>query len=343
MLTPKQVEFLREELKTAKNPLFIHDDDADGLCSFLILYRIHREGRGLIFKTAPKLDKRTIPKVEEINPDKIFVLDIPIVEQEFIDLAKRPIFWIDHHPPLDRKNVHYFNPRLKDPDAYIPTTRMAWQVSQNPDDLWIATAGSLADYHLPDFIDSFIERYPQFLPKKEDLPTTIFKTPTNRLVKLFFFLLKGPSSEVRKSVKILTRITSPEEIFNQETPAGKFLFKRFEQINEKYEHLLEKAKKEVTSSKLFIFNYTEDHWSFTANLANELTALYPQKVILIVRKKSGEMKCSLRAGVPILEPLQRALVGIQGYGGGHPNACGAVIKEEDWTQFLENLKTELKK
>lgn len=343
MLTPKQVEFLREELKTAKNPLFIHDDDADGLCSFLILYRIHREGRGLIFKTAPKLDKRTIPKVEEINPDKIFVLDIPIVEQEFIDLAKRPIFWIDHHPPLDRKNVHYFNPRLKDPDAYIPTTRMAWQVSQNPDDLWIATAGSLADYHLPDFIDRFIERYPQFLPQKEDLPTTIFKTPMSKLVKLFFFLLKGPSSEVRKSVKILTRITSPDEIFNEETPAGKFLYKRFEQINEKYEHLLEKAKKEVTSSKLFIFNYTEDHWSFTANLANELTALYPQKVILIVRKKSGEMKCSLRAGVSILEPLQRALVGIQGYGGGHPNACGAVIKEEDWVQFLENLKTELKK
>ncbi len=342
MLTPKQIDLLREELKTAKNPLFIHDDDADGLCAFQLLYRIHREGKGIPLKTSSKLDTRLLRKVQEINPDKIFVLDIPIVEQEFIDKVKVPLFWIDHHPPLERNKVHYFNPRIADPEAYVPTTRMAWQISQNPDDLWIAVAGCLADYSLPDLMDEFSVRYPELVPeKKADLPALIFKSPLTPIIKFFFFIQKGPNIDVHKSLKVLTKIKSPGEIFSQETSAGKFLYKRFVYINQKYEVLLEQAKKSDTAGKLFLFYYSEDQWSFTANLANELTALYPQKIIIIARKKSGEMKCSLRAQTPILEPLQKALEGINGYGGGHPNACGAMVKEEDWERFLENFRKEV--
>ena len=54
------------------------------------------------------------------------------------------------------------------------------------------------------------------------------------------------------------------------------------------------------------------------------------------------MKCSLRGKTPIAKELEKALVGISGYGGGHPNACGAVIKEEDWNRFLKNFKREIK-
>jgi len=72
MLTPKQITLLQEELQTAKNSLFFHDDDADGLCSFLLLYRLHREGKGIILKTSPKLDAGMLRKVEELQPDKIF-------------------------------------------------------------------------------------------------------------------------------------------------------------------------------------------------------------------------------------------------------------------------------
>src|SRR3989338_5534081 len=341
MLTPKEVQFVREELASAKNPLFFYDDDADGLASFLILYRIHREGKGAILKTSSILDERSLRKVEELNPDKIFVLDIPVISQEFIDQAKRPIFWIDHHQPLSRTNVHYYNPRIKDPDAYIPTTRMAWQISQAHEDLWIATIGCLADWHMPDFIDEFIAKYPHFLSQKTDLPTVVFKEPVSRLIKMLFFILKGPTSEIHKSIKILTKIKSPDEIFQQQTTKGKFIYKRFENINKKYEVLLDEAKKQVTRSKLFLFIYTEKQWSFTTNLANELTALYPKKVIVIARKKSGEMKCSIRAQTPISQALEQALVGINGRGGGHPTACGAVIKEEDWQQFVAQFKREI--
>lgn len=342
MLSAKQIAQLREEIETAQNPLFIHDSDADGLCSFLLLYKIRREGKNFIFKAAPKLDATFLPKMASYNADKVFILDVPKVDQEFIDGIKVPVFWIDHHQPLKRHNVNYFNPRIKEPDAYIPTTRMSYQVSENPDDIWIATAGCLGDWHMPDFIDQFVEKYPHLLAKGSSLPEAVFKQPVGRLVKMFFFLLKGPTADVRQSVKVLTRITSPDEILNQETPQGKFLYKRFFSINQKYELLLKEARKHATSSPILFFPYLDDQWSFTANLANELTVLYPKKVIIVGRRKSGEMKCSLRAQFAIDKALAKALEGVQGYGGGHPNACGAVIKEHDWDRFLAGLKRELK-
>ena len=91
MLTKKQINDIREELNSCKNPLFFFHDDPDGLCSFLLLYRFINEGKGVIVKAAPRLDDKFLRKVEEYAPDKIFVLDIAIVEQSFIDNAKVPV------------------------------------------------------------------------------------------------------------------------------------------------------------------------------------------------------------------------------------------------------------
>lgn len=342
MLTSKQVKFLKEELDTAKNPLFLFDDDPDGLCSFLLFYRMNQEGHGTVVKTIPKLTTSFLRKVQEYNPDKVFILDIPIVEQEFIDAVKRPVFWIDHHQPLERQKVHYFNPRLTQPEIYIPTTRLAYQVSQNPEDLWLAMVGCLGDYHLPDFQNEFIKKYPDLLKKDSDIDKAIYLEPIGKLTRIFSFLLKGKTSEVNKCIKILTRVRSPYEILNQQTSQGKYLYKRFENVDNRYQVLLEKAKKISSKGKIFLFNYTEQSWSFTSELANELLHLHPNKIIIIARKKSGEMKCSLRSKkTPLPQIIEKALLGIEGYGGGHEFACGGNIKEEDWQQFLINLEREL--
>jgi single-stranded DNA-specific DHH superfamily exonuclease len=87
-----------------------------------------------------------------------------------------------------------------------------------------------------------------------------------------------------------------------------------------------------------LFNYTEKKWSFTTNLANELAIMYPKKVIVIARKKGGKMKCSIRAQVPIVGALTTSIEGLDAYGGGHPNACGSVIDDKDWDEFLKRFK-----
>jgi len=82
--------------------------------------------------------------------------------------------------------------------------------------------------------------------------------------------------------------------------------------------------------------------SFTSDLSNELLYRYPDKVIIIAREKSGEMKCSLRARNYSLPPIiEKSIQGCRGYGGGHEHACGACIAVEDFDRFLENVSQEL--
>ena len=64
-LSEKQINELKDHLDTCKNPMFLFDDDQDGLCSFLQLYRHKKEGRGIIVKTSPKIGTIFLHKINE--------------------------------------------------------------------------------------------------------------------------------------------------------------------------------------------------------------------------------------------------------------------------------------
>src|SRR3989338_1006012 len=101
MLTEKQYNQIREELDYCEKPMYFFDDDPDGLSAFLLLYRYKQEGKGIPVKTSPKLSAQFLSKVQEFAPDKIFVVDTPIIEQGFVDGVKVPIIWVDHHGPAE--------------------------------------------------------------------------------------------------------------------------------------------------------------------------------------------------------------------------------------------------
>ncbi len=335
ILPEKQIKQLRKALEEASRPLFIYDDDPDGLCSFLLLYRFVKDGRGVIVKTTSYLGKEWARYVHEYNPDAVFVLDVPVVEQEFIDEVDVNIHWIDHHMPVERKKVNYYNPRLTDLKAYIPTTRMCYEVVKykSREDSWIAAVGCVADWYLPDFENELVDK------KIKDAETALYESDAGKLARVFSFLLKGKTSDVHRCIKVLSRIKDPNEILNSSSAEGKFIFKRFEKINKKYEKLLSYALKKVHKEKFFVFLYDEDQWSFTSELSGELSHRCPNKVIVVCREKKGEYKCSFRSREkPILYAVQKALDGVSGKGGGHENACGAVIASEDFERFVERLK-----
>ena len=341
MILPKrQITELRTVLEEAQRPLFFYDDDPDGLCSFLLLYRFKHEGRGVLVKTTSTLTKNWARHVDEYKPDVVFILDVPSVDQDFIDAITVPIYWIDHHTPTERDGIHYYNPRLEKEDAYIPTTRMAYEIVQQ--DLWIAGIGCVADWHLPDFKEELIHSYPALITTDvNDAETALFDTPLGKLARILSFLLKGKTGEVLKCIKILTRIKEPDELLQGTTPQGKFIAQRFEKISEKYDALLHQATQKKPHGEFLLFKYEEDQWSFTSDLGNELSHRYPDKVVVVCRERNGEYKCSLRARKkPLLPAVQKALEGVQGRGGGHEQACGAVIVSEDFETFFKNLKRE---
>lgn len=347
-LTKKDFDMIRQEIDDCARPIYFFGDDCDGLCSFLLLYRYKREGRGVCVKAKPKLDSKFLPVVQDFQPDKAFILDVPLLDQDFVDAAKIPMVWIDHHPPLQVHNVRYFNPRKDAPKENICTTHLCYTVVRDfrPQDLWIAMLGIVGDWQLPsDLAAEFSAKYPDLLSADVKKPEqALFDTPLGKLVRFYNFILNGKTADVNQSIKILTRIDDPYELINRSSARARLIAKRFDGINKQYETLLKEAIDSVKQDDpVLLFTYTEDKMSFTSPLANELLYRYPQKIVVIARKRSGEMKCSLRSAgnVHIAPIVEKALAGVQGHGGGHEHACGASIKEEDFSKFIEQLREQL--
>jgi single-stranded DNA-specific DHH superfamily exonuclease len=348
MLTKKQYSTILEELDNCKRPLYFFHDDSDGLSSFLLLYRYKSEGKGVCVKSHPKVDSRFFKIVQEYEPDKIFILDLAMVDDEFVDEFRGiPIVWIDHHTPLKLPGVKYFNPRVEKADDNTCVSHLCYQVVKHDraDDIWIAAVGIVGDWQLTTVTAEFSAKYPELLPASINRPeSALFDSPLSKLIRIMNFILKGRTQDVMRCVKILTRVSSPYELLNGETPRARYILKRFENIDELYQKLLKFAVKKVSKSKLLLVTYTEEKMSFSGELSNELLYRYPDKVIIVAREKSGEMKCSLRTspGLNLPDAIAKALLGVNGYGGGHEYACGACVKVEDFKQFVKQLKEAIK-
>lgn len=335
-------EKILKELDECKRPLFFYDDDADGLCSFLQLYMYKREGNGICVKITP-LDEKLVRKVEEYDPDKVFVLDIPVVSDDFFDNIKVPKIWIDHHPNEKRHEVIQYNPRLEGLDS-IPASGLCYDIAKHS--LWIAMVGMISDWYYPkDLVKKFRKKYPGLLPSDIRTPEkALFESKVGELAKIFNFILKGNNKDVKKCVNVLTRIESPYEILDQTTPQGKYIYKRYLQVSKEYSDFLAQAEKKASDDEFLIFKYRSSQ-SITSLLSNELLYRYPDKIIMVLRDTVDYYKGSLRSPKKIIinKILENALVGIEGHGGGHENACGIGIKKESWDLFIDQLKKEVEK
>lgn len=338
MLTKDEIEEIRKILEESNNPIYLFDDDGDGLCSYLLLKKHYKKGKGMPIKNAGALDTSYTTYIYEEKADLVVILDKALVKQEFIDEAKCKVLYIDHHPIQKLNKVNYFNPLFNNKDIYMPTSYLTYKVTNS--NIWIATIGCLFDYYIPEFMKEFMKEYPDLLKKINQNPGYIlFETNLGKLVKLFAFNMKGKPNEIKKSLEFLEKIESPYEILNETNEYGKFLKERYEKLNKEYEALLEKAKKCQEENNLIIFEYPSTRISFNQYLATELSYLNQDKTIIIAREKDNDFKLSLRnQKKDISKMLSKALEGIKGRGGGHVHACGASVDKKDYEKFIEKMR-----
>ena len=50
MLTEKEINEIREYLTNSNNPVYLFDDDGDGICSYLMLKKHFKKGKGIPIK-----------------------------------------------------------------------------------------------------------------------------------------------------------------------------------------------------------------------------------------------------------------------------------------------------
>jgi single-stranded DNA-specific DHH superfamily exonuclease len=349
MLTDKEINDLRDALKTSKRPIIFFDDDTDGLSSFLLFYYYAKnyaeDIRGIIVKSSPMLkDDIYLRRIEEYQPDTVFVLDKPMVHQDFIDKIKVPIYWLDHHPMQNNTKVHYFNPMRHKAKGYDPdnrpTTYWAYKVTEEPEELlWIAMVGCSGDWFIPEFSKKFIKEYPDLWDKKIKIRnpgSVLYETRLGMLDKIIQFNTKGTIREVQDSIRVMKKIKNPYDIIDQKTPEGKFIYKRFEKINKGYEDI--KSRVKITDDRLLLFVYNDNN-SVTGDLSNEIQYHNPSKLVVIAREKTDSIICAIRSeNLIVRDILEKSLIGINGHGGGHEHACGASVDKKDFDKFVENLR-----
>lgn len=338
MLTQNQIKEIREHLESSQNPLFFFDNDLDGLSSFLLFCRFLGHGKGVAIKSFPKLDESYTRKIRELNPDKIFILDKPMVSEEFIEYCAQhglPIIWIDHHEPQKMKDVNYYNPMNGKKPSNEPVSYLCWQVVQRDD--WIALLGCLNDWYLPEFTKDFSRKYPGLLDNIKSPGDARFKTEIGKILMILSFAMKDSTTNVMRMIRILIDTQTPYEIVSGDKKYDPIM-RRYKQINKTYKKLFGKAQ-EQSRGKILFFQYSGD-MSISRELCNELYYRHPGKIVVVAYVKGEKVNISLSSSKHDLRPIvAAALKEVEGSGGGHPQACGASIQVKDLEKFKEIVES----
>ena len=346
MLNEKQILEIREHLENAQNPVFFFDNDVDGLMSFILLRRFIDRGKGVAIKSFPELDVSYVKKVDELKSDYVFILDKPAVSQEFVDEVEKrnlQIVWIDHHDveqTIKGKNLNYYNPFFTK-KSNEPTSYLAYQVVNNKADRWLVMAGCISDNFFPDFVDEFAKENSEIWKKNAKSAFEIlYESDFGKLIITLDFALKDRTSSVISLINYLFEVKYPSDLL-VENSRNIYLIRRYSQINEVYQRLLDKAKKIARNSKKIIFFQYGGAMSLSADLANELYYRFPGKITIVAFIKGDVVNISIRGKEDVRKITLKAVDKIENAtGGGHKNATGAKVSVGDLEKFVNFFRKE---
>jgi len=367
MLTQSQLTEIKQKLEASQNPLFFFDNDADGLCSFLILRRSLDRGKGIAIKSFPDLKEQYVKKVDELQPDLVVILDKAELSKEFAEQVNQkniPIIWIDHHesktdPEIIAKtsyyNTHISNKSISQAKPVSqrsgltgeagltakrsgdePVAYVAQKIFNRPEDLWLAVTGCIADVYMPDFAEKFAEQNPELLNPNQEPFDALYSSEIGKIVRMLNFGLMDTITNVVNLTKYLSKANGVYDIL-EENQYTKQLHKRYNQLNEFYKKQMEKAESNIDpKSKTIFFSYSGET-SMSSEIANSLYYKHKDKLIIVAFRRPEKINISIR-GDNALQTTYKAIENIEGAtGGGHEKATGAMIPVDSFEKFKENI------
>jgi single-stranded DNA-specific DHH superfamily exonuclease len=347
MLTKKQMTELKEHLERSQNPLFLYDNDADGLCSYVILRRWLGRGKGVAIRSYPDLDASYAKRVQELQADYVFILDKPLISQAFIDeldMLNIPCVVIDHHDVEQSfgkksKNLTIYNTAKNKGrnKSFEPVTFQVYQLTRRKEDIWIAIMGCVSDHYIPSFAKEFSKDYPELWGNVKEPFDAYYGTEIGKIAQALGFGLKDSISHVVAMQNFLISCKHPSDVTAIQD--SWIYSSTYKVIKERYDRTVKEAEKEV-GNKIIFFTYSGET-SMSASLANHLCYNHPGKVIAVAYMKGEISNLSLR-GKKVRNLLEKVLKKFpDASGGGHRDAVGARVKTTDLARFREALEREV--
>ncbi|OYT36895.1 hypothetical protein B6U91_00065 [Candidatus Pacearchaeota archaeon ex4484_71] len=340
MISKSKSREIRDLLEDSQNPLFFFDNDQDGLCSYLILRRFLGRGRGVPVKTNP-LTKEYIKRVREFSPDRVFVLDVPEISNDFLEElfeSNIPLVHIDHHKVQRSKyynKISYYNSSSRSGDGE-PVTVICYNVAEKREDIWLGVIGAISDKYFPPFYKVFLSLYPDLALESNNPFEILYNSGIGDIARMLGAGLKDRTTNVMKMIRFLINSRGPYDLANDNKEDFVF-YKRFKDLEKKMDLLIRKAKKNLDEEKLLFFKYSGEV-SMSADISNKLSYLYPKKYVVVAYAKGNFVNISAR-GEQIKKKIMPLLKKIKdSKGGGHENAVGAQLPLASLDFFVEELK-----
>jgi single-stranded DNA-specific DHH superfamily exonuclease len=336
MLTSEQLEEIKEHLERAQNPLFLYDNDTDGLCAYLILKKEIQRGKGIAIKSFPNLSEQYLARVDEFKSDYVFVLDYSLISEEFANgLIERniPLVIIDHHEIIKKDHLENKADIYNTFPSSEPTTYICYKIFERKINQWIAIIGCTSDVYKPDFSKEFAKENPEIYKSNLTAFEILYETDIGKIAMMLNYGLKDTTTNVVKLMKYMEKANSPSDILSENKDTLN-LHKKYQRINEYIEKTIRKVKN--IEDKMLLLEYSGAS-SMSSEISNYLLSKNKDKFILVSFMGAGNCNVSIR-GKRSKEIVAKAIKGIEGAsGGGHEEACGARIPTDKWEEFKKRV------
>ena len=321
------VEKAKEFLSSVEECSLVYHGDSDGVCSAALIYKFLKNK----VKMASTNDSYGIHVTEHLierlnDTKKTIIVDLAANQWDYKKI-KSGVLLIDHHSTKKdlnkEKNFIHANPRIENPDAYIPASLLVYDLLRSIDKnmekyAWIAGVGVIGDKG--DF-----ERV-ETKEKFEDLEFISHIIESNKGV----YRKKG----IEKAYEVLKDAETPKDVLDSSLIKAYHKFQKA--VNDtildfKY-HSQYFEKKNAYIYKVY------NKYKLTSVVATILSSREPDAAFFIYKRDkvlSMSGRCQ-SARINLAKLMEKLTEGI-GSGGGHPPAAAASIPIENADKFMERL------
>ncbi len=337
----------------------IHDSDPDGVCSGVLIAKAIERNRGrpidLRHNQLNKqhaINEETLALIKKNKINKLISTDLSLEEdpamlKKLSDVTE--ILIIDHHKlkeEINNERIIMFKPQLVyadiNPSKYC-SAKLAFDLGSKVADIsdldWISAIGVIADVSTEmwaEFLDKVFLRYN--LEKKKDW----FESDLGKCAELISNTECFDDRLAKESFEIVYAAKNFEEVLNSKLK--KYYGVVHNEINKWINELDKKA--EFHDDLELIYYEITPKLNVKSPISTIVSFKYPNKTFIIVDIAGEEIHASGRRQdmkVKMNDLFEYAIKGIlEGRGGGHIPAAGAVVPKKHYPEFKKRVFEYLK-
>lgn len=353
------IEYL-DDVERDENVLIVHHWDMDGSSAAAIVSKILADSRGTgaDFVRIPEDRKhqvgaRTERIIKQEQVSRLIVLDMSVPADRVSELVEEhgvEMLVIDHHG-FDREpeDAVFVNPRMDDPDAYIPAAKLCNDIASEVglDTDWIAGMGIIQDFGVssaPELFERLAKLYPKYFPDELDQDSLAKNCTYGRYASVLNVkTYKDTEDCAVLAFKALTKADGLKYLESREE--YRELLEYYEEMQEEFNRIKERyeEEREVYEDKRLVFFEFSSPYHINSSIATQISLEKEEWAYIIAKREGDRVNVSARCQsgrVDLGDLLRQALpedAGEDAEAGGHAVAAGASLDVDALEAFKENL------